>query len=1060
MTFKRFASIILVIFSRLLLAQTVTSISVQGSISDDNGNVSGAAITITQGGKVVNNVLTNAGGGFMFDVPFGGDFLVTVSKDGYVSKRFSINTNGVPPEDQTTKYGTIQIDMGLNKRYEGVDYSLLNQPINKYMYNPAKDKFEYDKNYLDQMLAGLGAIKEAEKNAKNREKDKEANYQAAVKEGDKAFGKKEWQPAIAAYNRALGIKPNESYPKDQITNINKIIAEAEAKNKAESEAKAKAEAEAKGKYDAAIARGDAAFKNKDWNGAKSGYNEASGLKPNEKYPKDQLAAIEKAIADEAKAKADADAKAKAEGELKAKYDAAIARADGAFKNKDWNNAKSAYNEALGIKPAEKYPKDQLAAIDKAIADEAAAKAKADADAKAKADADAKAKADADLKAKYDAAIAKADAAFKAKDWNNAKSGYNDASGIKPAEKYPKDQLAAIDKAIADEAAAKAKADADAKAKADADAKAKADADLKAKYDAAIAKADGAFKAKDWNNAKSGYNEALGIKPAEKYPKDQLAAIDKAIADEVAARAKAEADAKAKAEADAKSKSEAELKAKYDAAIAKGDAAFKTKDWDNARLGYNEALGYKANEKYPKDQLAAIDKAIAADAAAKAKAEADAKAKADADARAKADADLKAKYDAAVAKGDAAFKTKDWDNAKAGYNEALGVKPAEKYPKDQLAAIDKAIAADAAAKSKAEADAKAKAEADAKSKSEAELKAKYDAAIVKADGAFKTKDWDNAKMGYNEALGYKPSEKYPKDQLAAIDKAIAADAAAKSKAEADAKAKADADAKSKSEAELNAKYKDAIAKGDAGFKAKDWESAKAGYNEALGIKPAEKYPKDQLAAIEKAIAADSKADAANKAKAEAELKAKYNAAIAKGDAAFKTRDWPKARAGYNEALGYLPDEKYPKDQLTLIDKTIAADAAKIDPDAKYKEAIRTADNFFNTKKYRDAKKYYEDALVLKAGDQYAKDKLVECEKALNSDASQSSDDRIRQLLAKYQPGVTEETINGSGVVIIQRVLVKDKMAWVYQKKIFSWGGIQYFRDSTPITESTFEIETKP
>ncbi len=71
-----------------------------------------------------------------------------------------------------------------------------------------------------------------------------------------------------------------------------------------------------------------------------------------------------------------------------------------------------------------------------------------------------------------------------------------------------------------------------------------------------------------------------------------------------------------------------------------------------------------------------------------------------------------------------------------------------------------------------------------------------------------------------------------------------------------------------------------------------------------------------------------------------------------------------------------------------------------------------------------------------------------------------DAKTKALLAKYPPGVTEETINGTGVVIIQRVVVKETAAYVYQKKIFSWGGISYFRDATPVTESTFEQETKP
>ena len=65
-----------------------------------------------------------------------------------------------------------------------------------------------------------------------------------------------------------------------------------------------------------------------------------------------------------------------------------------------------------------------------------------------------------------------------------------------------------------------------------------------------------------------------------------------------------------------------------------------------------------------------------------------------------------------------------------------------------------------------------------------------------------------------------------------------------------------------------------------------------------------------------------------------------------------------------------------------------------------------------------------------------------------------------MLAKYPPGVTEEVIEGNGVTIIQRVVVKGNDVWVFQKKIFSWGGIAYFRDGTAIIELTYENETKP
>jgi hypothetical protein len=65
---------------------------------------------------------------------------------------------------------------------------------------------------------------------------------------------------------------------------------------------------------------------------------------------------------------------------------------------------------------------------------------------------------------------------------------------------------------------------------------------------------------------------------------------------------------------------------------------------------------------------------------------------------------------------------------------------------------------------------------------------------------------------------------------------------------------------------------------------------------------------------------------------------------------------------------------------------------------------------------------------------------------------------KALLAKYKPGVTEEVLESSNVVIIQRVLVKDNTVWVYHKKIFNWG-VAFFRDGEPITESIFELETR-
>ncbi len=276
--------------------------------------------------------------------------------------------------------------------------------------------------------------------------------------------------------------------------------EDEANKKAEEDVKKNAEMEAAiaSKYQAAIAKGDAAFGKKDYVTARAGYTEALDIKPGEAYPKGKIIEIEKLLADAAK-----------NAGLEADYKAAIAKGDAALAAKTYDAAKAGYNAALKLKPAEKYPKDKLAEIDKLLADLAN-----------------KDKADKELQAKYDAAIAKADKALAAKTYDAAKAGYNEALGVKPAEAYPKTKIAEIDKLLADLAN-----------------KDKASKELQAKYDAAIAKADKALAGKTYDAAKAGYNEALGLKPAEAYPKTKLAEIDKLLAD---ASKGAEMDAKYKA----------------------------------------------------------------------------------------------------------------------------------------------------------------------------------------------------------------------------------------------------------------------------------------------------------------------------------------------------------------------------------------------------------------------------------------------------------------------------------------------------------------------------------
>ncbi len=453
-------------------------------------------------------------------------------------------------------------------------------------------------------------------------------------------------------------------------------------------------------------------------------------------------------------------------------------------------------------------------------------------------------------------------------------------------------------------------------------------------------------------------------------------------------------------------------------------------------------------------------------------------------------ELEANYTAAIKAGDAAFKKKDWAMARAGYSQALTYKPAEAYPKAQLAQIEIIIKDQEALNKKAEADkkaaedsAKAKADAEAAAKKASEDKAK---AEVEAARLAKEKADKEAldKLSKEEAAKKAAADKLESERLAkevaakkAADEAAAKKAAEeKAKADAESAAKKAAVDKAKAEAEAARLAKEKADKEVLEKMSKEEAAKKAAADkleaERLAKEAAVKKTADEAAAkaSEAARLAKEKADKEALDKMSKEAAAKKAAAdkleaerLAKVVSAKKAADDAAEKAAETARLAKEKEDKEAADKLAKE----AANKTKITPPPLtvdiYKEAKDKGDNFFGMKRYKEAKTAYEEALIAKAGDSYAKGKLAEIEKLLKSDTVVAAeiDAKKQALLAKYPLGVTEETIVGTGVVILQCVVVKESNdVYVYQKKMFSWGGVSYFRDTKAITESTFEQETKP
>ncbi len=785
--FRFLVIISLFLFQTISFAQSWV-MPVDGKVFSGGEKLTGSIVTLYKGGTQLQQVVTTSNGKFSFELPPNGEYIIAITKPGYVTKKFKINTSNVPADRvDAGNFNPFQPDVTLfempsapeiSKRVEAI----LSQPIAIYQYIPSETNFNYDQKYTDAVQSKLSELEDLQKKAEKEMAEKAKNaaqeaqkqmeldkkYKAAIDKADKSFSNTDYMNAKSGYSEAAVLKPTEPYPKQKLAEIDKLLANAGKQREIDD------------KYKAVIAKADGAFGKKDYTTAKAGYNEASGIKPSEQYPKTKLAEIDNLLADAGKQK-----------EIDDKYKAAIAKADAAFGSKNYTNAKSNYTEALGLKSSESYPKTKLAEIDKLLSSADADKkkdqqykdliAKADATFGTKDYAGAKSsyKQASELKSseqypktkiaeidkfladmskseeldkKYKNMIAKADELFGKKNYMSAKSSYADASALKPAEQYPKTKIAEIDKLLADIASQKSSAEKD------------------QQFKDAVAKADKFFAAKDYDNAKSEYNNALGIKPAEQYPKTKLAEIDKIAA---AAQSAKEADEK------------------YKAAIAKGDNAMTTKDYSTAKTSYAEASTLKPAEQYPKQKLTELETLLKNQSAQ----------------------EQNKKYNEALARAAKDVAAKDYATAKSDYQEASGIKPLEQFPKDKIAEMDKLLKTKAYKQSAGQV-----ADKD------------YLAAVARGDAAFKENSFANAKVAYNEALTYKPNEQYPKDKLAEIAQIE----------KARGQAQADKD--------IQLKYSTAISRGDIAFSKKDYHTAKPAYEEALSYKPSEKYPKDRLKQI--------------------------------------------------------------------------------------------------------------------------------------------------------------------------------------------------------------------
>gem|GEM_PF-205477 len=764
---------------------------------------------------------------------------------------------------------------------------------------------------LDEIEAELKKEQEQKKAQEKADKNKEKytkNYQVSVNKGDALLRAKKFDEAIAAYTEAKTWGPSETYPDNQIA-----LAKQE-KKRAEDKAK---EEVLKEKYNAVIVKADAYFKSQKYAEAIAKYQEASSIKSDEVYPKDQIAEAKKLKAkkeDEAK-------KAEETARIEKEYTAAMSKGDAAMKSKDFDAAILAYESATKIKPSDPEPKSRKATAEKMKADEAK---KLEQEAQQK---------------KYDDLIKTADGLLGSSQFDQAKAKYEEASKVLPHETYPKTKMKECDDSKL--AAAQAK--------------------LRAEYDALVKEADALVKSEQFDDAITKYEAAAKVLPHETHPKDmitqaqalkkqkadneQLANFEKVLKEAealIAAEKFDEGIAKlgeahnvmphetktkeliAEANRLKEQKAADAIKQDYESKIKEGEELMNAEKFDEAIIVFegakkvlpsdhraqsliDQANSLKANKKQAALQIDfnaqikagedflkddRFDEAIAAFEAAQRILPNDHKpatliTQANDLRKAKENEIAKAEYDELLAAGDKQLEEGKFDEARGSYKGALAA-----YAEGQSTVDARLSKVDIKEKEKLDAE---KAEAEQKAKQE-----QFDKLVAEANGLVSSKDYEGAKQKIAKALLLFPDNQAAKSKQSEIDGLIA-------QAEKEKQEQLAAEAAAAAQAKKESEVKDFLSQAETKKSSGDLTGAKSLIASALAVIPNDPGATAAMKDIDVAISDYEKKLAEEKAakeaaeKAEAEKKAKVDDLIKQGNVLLSSGSFAEAITKYDEAL---------------------------------------------------------------------------------------------------------------------------------------------------------------
>ena len=458
----------------LMLAQG--SIEVDGTVRDKDSNrkIAGVEISVLRGGQAYDAVSTLSNGRYTLSLDHGADYVLLFTFEDMSPRKVLLNTSSIPEAFQERPF-YLTVEMSLFDVPSGFDRDLLEEPIGKVAFDAAKEQLAWDLPYTSSMQARIEDELESsagggDEEASNRE------YEEHMRKAEVEFGRERWAQSINWLERALTEVPGDSRAEEMMADAQERMAQAES------------EAEVRREYEQLMREGKMAMRKEDWGAARAAIQSASDLLPGEQEPRDLLAELD--AADAASDTSDEDAA----------YDAAVNSGLAAMEANDLGGAEAAFEEASGIRPSERLPREKLTEIRQLRKAEERDAASAER-----------------LQQEYQTLIDRADRSFDDQDYVRAKSLYEQASGIMPGEAYPRERALEAEGRIVElaleeeETATRDSRD--------------GQGGIDREYEDRIREGDQAFDGERWQEARAAYEAASALKPDERYPKNRLRRIE-------------------------------------------------------------------------------------------------------------------------------------------------------------------------------------------------------------------------------------------------------------------------------------------------------------------------------------------------------------------------------------------------------------------------------------------------------------------------------------------------------------------------------------------------------